>query len=59
MREIAFFKFLCKDPLFSGDICPSFATSFIAFVVCNVKRLWASNKHLSKIKIQLGHQIIC
>ena len=33
----------------ASDICPSFATSFFAFVVCIVMRLWASNKHLSKI----------
>ena len=50
MRGITFFKLLCKDPLFPGDICPSSATSFIAFVVCMIKRLWTSNKHLSKIK---------
>ena len=31
------------------DICPSFTTSFIAIVVCIVKRLRMSNKHLSKI----------
>ena len=37
------------SPITSSDICPSFATSFIAFVVCIVKRLWASNEHLSKI----------
>ena len=38
-------------PKAPGDICPPFATSFIAPVVCIVKRLQTSNKHLSKIKI--------
>ena len=45
-RDRIFMLFLCKDP---GDICPPFATSFIAFVVCIVERLRMSNKHLCKI----------
>ena len=37
------------SPITPGDICPPFATSFIAPAVCIVKRLWTSNKHPSKI----------
>ena len=51
-RDPIFLVFVQGSPITSGDICPSFATSFIAFVVCIVKRLWASNKHLSKIKLK-------
>ena len=37
IREVAFLCYVCaRIPITLGDICPSLATSFIAFVVCIV-----------------------
>ena len=48
--------FCARIPITPGDICLSFATYFVAFVVCIAERLRMSNKHLSKI-IQQEHVV--
>lgn len=48
LQEGAHFTSFCaRIPITSGDICLSFATSFIVFEVCIVKPLLASNDQFS------------